>query len=441
MVTAEPNSIQNDSLIVMCSTLEEAQRQAFNNSSGGDQVLPVTVIRQGLREHLIVTPRLEELLNLGELNSATKKSNRTDVANVINRLVDKTHAKGIESYIAAAVNGIRKWILPSFIMSGKDGFRVYAYDSRGVKQGYLVVKAGVRLKISDGQHRFIGLTELKENYPDDVWPAVKDDFVVVDIVVEDDIDQIHQDFVDCGQTKPIQASLKKAWGQNDPHSRLTGELIARIPLFAGRIDVVSNTLGRDADMVLTISQLSLISAELMFGSTQTPRIRSGVNSLLRREASYGAALNRVVEFFEILSAHNDEWKKAADADNKIDFFRLRQDRIDFNSTGLQVVARAAHMIYTDASLSDQARLDLLKTLVGLDFRRRMPNSRGELVVNDASPFYGNVLSPTDGAILNRRNTIDEGVAATLEAVGYYDSTTPEGKRSRADRKEGLFATA
>jgi DNA sulfur modification protein DndB len=414
-ISTTVGDIDLDKVVTHCKDAQEAQLNAFNSSVPGSHVYPVIGYRHGRRLHLSFPASAGAILEIGDIKSATKAENQKNIDLVWNRKPDMNHVSAVAEYVAESVNSDRKYILPNTIIAGFHGVTAHVWESRGTYMGYIVIAPGAKLPVTDGQHRHLALAKIRHDSPDDTWLRVENEQYLVTLTLEQDIKQAHQDFVDVGKTRPIEASVLKTWDQKDPHSRITKSIGEQSPLFHERVDVMSNSLGRTTDIVLTMSQLNLVTAELLYGSAQRPRVSVGSRPL-KREIVFDTVLQRALDFFKFFAENNDEWRQCVVQDANPDFFKLRQDRLDFNSTGLQAICRAAHYILTDGNLTGASRDELIRKLASLDYNRRDV----ERNINIETPFHGNVLS-SDGGILNKRATVDAGTVALLNRIGYGES--------------------
>jgi DNA sulfur modification protein DndB len=392
---------------IECKDQLEAQRMAFDDmSAGGSQAYSCLYYKQGKRSQVTVSTTMFGLIQLQQLDSADKKNDRRDVETKMNRPLDKSHVHSIYQYLVKACNEDHPYILPPFVLNAKTTrLRIYYYGKGPIKSGYVVVDKSARLFVTDGQHRTAAILQIYQELEDSTWQEISDDGVAINIVLENADDRIHQDFVDCSKTKPIQPSLLKAWDKENAHNKLTKDVADQSPLFAKRIDKLSGTLGKDRDFVFTLNQLSLATAELLFGSADKPKINSGTKALLRTDEQYTKALDFVLKFLMEFANCNDEWSLLLDSDD-VDFYDLRRRRIDFNSTGFQVVCRVGHLILTDAKLGGKERDALIGKMAQLDFDRK------------ADIWQGNIVSSADYSIINKRTTIDRAVDTACEKIGY-----------------------
>lgn len=96
-------------------------------------------------------------------------------------------------------------------------------------------------------------------------PEMASEGLAVLIVVEDDIERIHQDFADAAQTKQIPASLLAAYNMRVPVNRVLTKIVDGSPLLKGRVDETSKTLPKFSQSLFLLNQLRGLVKELLFG--------------------------------------------------------------------------------------------------------------------------------------------------------------------------------
>jgi hypothetical protein len=92
----------------------------------------------------------------------------------------------------------------------------------------------------------------------------------------------------------------------------------------------------------------------------------------------------------------------------LDLYSLRQERIDFNTVGFQLISRVGHFIIfnKEKELDGEQRSTLIRTLASLDYRRESTLWQNNLVIDD------------DGnkKIISQSAAIDKAVKFAIEEV-------------------------
>lgn len=360
--------------LILMETQQEALTQSYADAStSGARVFLCHIYQQGGRNHLVFSLPCNLLLELGKLQSAETKKNKSNAEEKINRPLMRPHVNEIAKYLINTEN----YVLPPFIFNCSTPIKVFAYGTGAVKFGYSVIPSNVELYVTDGQHRLKAIEKAIIERP-----LLKNDSVTVLVIEEDDIDQIHQDFADCAKTKPIPPALLAAFDVSNFLSKLTRRISKELVIFEKRIDKISRTVGKDPHYMFTMSQLRIGMAEFLFGSSRKQVIESRSN---QEDVEWDNLLDDAKVFYRLFSENNQTWqqllKPAAQTAN-LDLYSLRQDRIDFNSVGFQVINRVGHHIFFGKDFTELEKSNLVKALASLDYSREAHLWENNLVIDD-----------------------------------------------------------
>ncbi|HAO09798.1 MAG TPA: hypothetical protein DCQ51_01100 [Planktothrix sp. UBA8407] len=390
-MTEEQPQKRSSAEIVMLPTQQDAVNQAFTDAATcGARVFQCHVYEQGLRVHLAFCLSFEQLLEMAKFQTADKKKNRSNAEDITNRPLVPNHVNEIAKYLLETDN----YILPSFIFNCKTPIKVFAFGSGVMQFGYAVLPSNVELYVTDGQHRIKAIEKaVKER------PELLEDSATVLVVQEDDIDQIHQDFADCAKNKPISPALLTTFDVSDALSKLTRDISKDLVIFAGRIDKISRTVNeKDSDYLFTMNQLRLGIAEFLFGSSQKKTIESCKN---QNRDQLKLLLEKARYFYTEFATHNDGWTvllKPKSEGLNLDLSKLRKERIDFYSVGLQLISRVGHLILFENDFTEEQRNLLIKTLANLDYKRTTSMWINNLLMDDGN---GNMTIINNQAAVNK----------------------------------------
>ncbi|WP_292777530.1 DNA sulfur modification protein DndB [Nostoc sp. NMS9] len=201
---------------------------------------------------------------------------------------------------------------------------------------------------------------------------------------EDDLDQIHQDFADCAKTRPIPPALLAAFDVSNILASLTRQLAKELVIFDGRIDKVSRTVGKDPSYLFTMNQLKVCTAEFLFGSSRKQVIESRSN---QKKGETSLLLAKAKAFYMEFSKNSEAWKALlipASATSNLDLYTLRQQRIDFNSVGFQIISKIGHLIFFGKKFTDEEQNKLISAVAHIDYTRESPLWQNNVVLSDES---------------------------------------------------------
>lgn len=376
---------------------------------------PVILYQQSSRQFLVGSFPLPFIADRVKIDNL-KKGEDPDAH--YNRPLIPEHIRAIEEYLVAQEN----YILPPLTLCVEDALTVHVPKSSStVKTGIVVLPHTLQFIVTDGQHRIKGIQQaFKRNQ------NLAKDAIGVTIVNEVEMDKVHQDFVDCAQTKAISPALLTAFNVRDPLARIVREVAKEVVVFKDRIEKVATTVGKNSVNLFTMNQLRQGVAELLVGDS-TPgqsQLRRDVIERIPDDAMMEHHLRRICEFYRKFAVANAQWTqivRAAErpAEDLIDTKTLRETYLHFNSTGLVIISRVGHYILQQDP-ANQAQY--LEALANLDWRR------------SAEMWAGNVIS-VDGKLITQNSPVSAAVVKVKRAIG-LDLTAAETKRElERERKE------
>jgi DGQHR domain-containing protein len=279
---------------------------------------------------------------------------------------------------------------------------VFAFGTGAVKFGHAVIPTNVELYVTDGQHRLKAIEKASTEKP-----SLRNDSVTVLVVQEENIDQIHQDFADCAKNKPIPPALLAAFDVTNVLAKMTRDISRQLVIFDKRIDKISKTVGKDPNYMFTMNQLRVGLAEFLFGSSRKQVIESRSN---QQKSEYKTQLEQAKCFYMEFAKNNEIWKsllQPASETVNLDLYSLRQERIDFNTIGFQIISRVGHRIFFGKELTDEQRSTLIKALASLDYRRDSALWENSVVIDDGEGSK---------KIVTQSAAVDKGFKAAVKEV-------------------------
>lgn len=344
------------------------------NQSGGARSFPVSIFRQGTRDIISTVFPVIYIVNDLKSNPTEKGSGVYDARTSMNRPLDLNHAKTTKDYIKR--NYKDKYILPSMTLNIQEAVNVYTTDYKSaVKQGFMVIPYGIKLSITDGQHRRKALEDLYKELPPEEFDIIKNDGISVMITVENDLSQIHQDFADCSKTKELPKSLIAVYDKRNPANGIVIDLLNNCSLFKDKVDASSNTLSKKSTKLFLVSQVRSAIKELLFASSATGDAElekrtieiytsSDTENYKRDVAKYIDFINKVTESIPILT--DVSLMKGAQTTR---IPELRAKYLILNSAGLNILCRIGHDLIVSNMINEEmdkyieglSKIDWLKT--------------------------------------------------------------------------------
>lgn len=152
-----------------------------------------------------------------------------------NRPEVKGHAEEIKDYIIERSQRNQPWILGTLTANVPAEKIKIINLGRGIC--LVVIPRGVKLDITDGQHRKRAIQELIEGYNSNL--ISEDDFPIT-LVLESDFRQCQIDFRDMAQTKALDKSLLQSFGEYSGKIGIVKCLIKEVHIFRDKTDKIKD---------------------------------------------------------------------------------------------------------------------------------------------------------------------------------------------------------
>jgi DGQHR domain-containing protein len=333
-----------------------------------------------------------------------------------NRPLIPEHCRAITEYLVTQDD----YVLPPLSLCVEKMIRCHILQSSSaVKMGVAVLPTSILYNITDGQHRCRAIHDALTSKVN-----LGDDGIGVTIVVEHDLSKVHQIFYDCAQNRSIPQSLLTVYNGRDHLARLVRDICKEVPIFAGRIEQVSKTVGKSSINIFTLNQLRTGVAELLTGDSSQGNI-SLKKEMTQRLGSDQAFLEHkkwVIDFFNGFTSANREWSHILESGEPalgvVDTSELRQRYVNFTGTGLIVLGRVGYSI---RNLSQYERERLIDALAKkIDWSRDGEIWRGNIVI--------------DNKMNSQRAPVGIAVERIKEQLGIVLSETEQKRVSRRSAK-------
>lgn len=357
------------------NTYEDAFRAAAEEAATTMATIAPTVMYcQGTRSYLTTAFPLRYVIERVRIDNLARGGNADEH---YNRPLISEHHRAITAYLITQDD----YVLPPLSLCVQEPLHCHIPRSASaVKLGIVVLPTSIVYNITDGQHRVKALHDAliqKE--------AMGEDGIGVTIVIEDDMEKIHQLFFDCAQTKPIPQSLLTAYDKRDPLARLVRDVHERVAVFSGRIEQISKTVGKSSINVFTLNQLRLGIAEILTGdaSQATVSLRKDMIRMLANEQAEEEHKKYVTEFFNTFSLANNQWSELLGAGNPalgaVDTNVLRQKYVHFTGTGLTILGRIGFFLRNYPSIERERLIEALACRI--DWSREAEIWQGNVVLS------------------------------------------------------------
>lgn len=350
------------------------------------------VFRQGKRTMLQINVPASDFSGLLQ----TKPSTGNDPDSGKNRPEVKGHAEEIKEYIIERSQKNKPWILGTLTanVDPKD-IKILEF-TRGVC--LVVIPRGVKLDITDGQHRKRAIHELIESAN---YQLIDDDDFPITLVLEGDFRQCQTDFRDMAQTKQLDKSLLVSFGEFSGRVGITKELINNVSMFYGKTEKIKYTPATKNKLIYTVNYIARF-VSCVFANNTDEQLRE-----YDVESTSEALVDCLNQFFS--ECPNTEYiSQTPVAQLTVDeIAEFKEDCMLGVSVGLEVLGRLLYSTYSPEDDSFYFSQEKISQLAALDWSRGSSLWKDNIVRVDLSnpekPTYK--VSTGAGAVMMAVRTI------------------------------------
>jgi DGQHR domain-containing protein len=237
---------------VYCPSLEAARVAGMDDIMiTGGRLLEGVLFYQGPRPMIATAMPFAQATYSLRSRSAAPTSSAEEVDDTTNRPQDVAHAQTIKQYIID--NFDDAFILPALTVNLNRRTMIYTVEVENERQpatriAYIPLDMNPSLSITDGQHRQMAIEHaFRELVAERAWQEkLSRSSVPVTIVLEDRVQQVHQDFADASKGRPMPPSLLAIYDRRHAANGLVMDLIDNCALFRGKTDATSVKLTKDS---------------------------------------------------------------------------------------------------------------------------------------------------------------------------------------------------
>lgn len=385
----------------------------------GSLVFPGIKYQSGGRQWITVTIPYKVLGKL-VTTSVVKKKNQTVIKSEIkNRFLDAAHKNDIKNYLVDEP----KFILPPITLVSLDKlpFRPYVFDdadksmseeellqSRGSILGLLYLPMDHEFECLDGNHRTAAIRELAESNPE----AIAGSNMLVNIVYEEDVWKVRQDFVDVNKNaKQTTSSINTLFNTRDALSSIVAETLDKFDYLTETTELLATSVSKLSKDIYTINIIKNAIIELAGYSSQSTVSEKKVSQRLKEEKEFLVKLKEdIAMFFDILK-ENDFINECLVHREKTP--EIRANTVITSSVGLVIASRIAKTVIDNFANeedmnSEEVRYQIRRLIVSFDW------SRNNTIFEEGGIIVG------DNKITNNREAIQVTVGLIKRELGYLE---------------------
>ncbi|MCT7991232.1 DNA sulfur modification protein DndB [Laspinema olomoucense] len=207
-----------------------------------EKCYPGLIFRQGKRQMVQINVPADDLPTLLQ----AKPSSDNDPDSGKNRPEVKGHAEEIKEYILKRATKGAPWILGT-LTANVDPSKIDIVElGRGIC--LVVIPRGVKLDITDGQHRKSAIQDLIMG---EFGEVIGDNDFPITLVLEPDFNQCQTDFRDMAQTKQLDKSLLLSFGEFEGRVGITKRVVDEVFMFRGKTEKIKNSPALKKKLIYT----------------------------------------------------------------------------------------------------------------------------------------------------------------------------------------------
>lgn len=289
-----------------------------------------------------------------------------------NRPEVKGHADAIKKYVIDRALKGSPWIVGTLTANVAPEKINIIELGRGIC--IAVIPRGVKLDITDGQHRKSAIHELIEGAESEL---IRDDDFPITLVLEGNFHQCQTDFRDMAQTRQLDKSLLLSFGEFSGRVGITKNLIERVPMFQGKTEKIKATPATKNKLIYTTNYIAR-AVSCSFADNTSDEVED-----YDVEDSSEALTNCLNQFFSECT-HTRHIFETRFEELKVDqISAFKEDCLLGMSVGLEILGRLLHCTYVKSSNYFDA--ERVSQLAQLDWSRKSELWENNVVRIDPKP--------------------------------------------------------
>lgn len=291
---------------------------------------PGLLFEQGKRKMVQINIPADDLPTLLQ----AKPSTGNDPDSGKNRPEVKGHVEEVKEYVLKRVKRNKPWILGTLTANVNPGEIEIIELARGIC--LVVIPRGVKLDITDGQHRKRAIHELIESTEAEL---VADNDFPITLVLEADFNQCQTDFRDMAQTKSLDKSLLLSFGEFEGRVGITKHLVDRVPMFKGKTEKIKGTPSTKKKLIYTPNYIAK-AISCAFADDPQKELRD-----IDVDQASDALLTCFNQFFSECNYTRSIFETPAEDLTEKQVGDFKEDCLLGRSVGLEILGRLLHLTY------------------------------------------------------------------------------------------------
>jgi len=334
-----------------------------------EKCYPGLIFQQGKRKMVQINIPANDLPTLLQARPST--GNDPDSGK--NRPEVKGHAEEIKQYILKRARNDQPWILGTLTANVPPQKIEIIELGRGIC--LVVIPRGVKLDITDGQHRKRAIHELIESAEGEL---IGDNDFPITLVLEEDFNQCQTDFRDMAQTRQLDKSLLLSFGEFEGRVGITKSLLEKVAMFYKKTDKIKSTPDSKRNLIYTTNY---IARAVSCAFTDDPSDELKNYDVAEASETLGRCLNN---FFSECSHTRHISETSVEELRSQDVDKFKDYCILGRSVGLEILGRLLYCTY-DTDSSQDFETERVLQLAQLDWSRKSHLWEGNVVLYNSTP--------------------------------------------------------
>lgn len=329
---------------------------------------PGLIFQQGLRKMVQINVPADDLPTLLQ----AKPSTGNDPDSGKNRPEVKGHVDEVKHYLLKRIKKNKPWILGTLTANVNPDDINLIELGRGI--GLVVIRRGVKLDITDGQHRKRAIHELIESREGEL---IADNDFPITLVLEGNFNQCQTDFRDMAQTKALDKSLLLSFGEFEGRVGITKNLIDRVAIFEDKTERIKSSPSTKRKLIYTTNYLAKM-VSCTFANDPNKELKD-----YDVDQASDALSNCLNQFFSECSQTQHFFETSVEDLTVDEIGEFKEDCILGRSIGLEVLGRLLHCTYNQDNQYFES--EKISQLAQLDWSTKSPLWDGNIVKKDPNP--------------------------------------------------------
>lgn len=326
------------------------------------------MFQQGTRQMVQINVPADDLPTLLQ----AKPSSDNDPDSGKNRPQVKGHAEEIKEYILKRARKGNPWILGTLTANVDPEKIDLVKFGRGIC--LVVIERGVKLDITDGQHRKSAVQDLITSADSEL---IGENYFPITLVLESDFNQCQTDFRDMAQTRQLDKSLLLSFGEFEGRVGITKGLIEQVPIFKDKTEKIKSSPSSKKKLIYTTNYIAK-AVSCAFADDPNNELKE-----YDVEESSTALISSLNQFFAECSQTRYIFETTADDLTIKEVDEFKEDNLLGRSVGLEILGR---LLY--CTLDKQSKYfdpEKVSQLAQLDWSREGHLWRDNVVLSSPSP--------------------------------------------------------